>query len=491
MSARYRTWDRFTFVGLLLAAFAVGAVTERTGILSGISRYEPAGLGETFAPFWEAWNLVERHYVDRQAVQPRRMTQGAIQGMLTSLGDIGHTTFLTPEELRQLESNLEGHFEGVGARMTLRDRRPTVVETLPGSPARAAGLRPGDVLLEVEGKDVSHLPLDRIVQLVHGPAGTTVRLSVLRKGNAQPLQFSVARARVEIEDVTWHLLPGVLIAHLAVHEFGGQTDAQFRAALRQARDQGAKGLLLDLRGNPGGLRDQAVALTSEFLTGGNVFLEQDAAGKRTAVPVRPGGVATDLPVCVLIDDGTASAAEICAGALQDHGRGQLVGTRTFGTGTVLKPFALSDGSAVLLAVTEWLTPTGRQIWHQGISPDLEVTLPDGAAPLLPGEEVGLDAAALASSQDKQLVKAIEVLQRQIGGGGRSGTQSSRIPSPSTRALHHPRCLRIGPVSSESRVRCRPCSSKLPGASHASKAARKRGHSASMAAYQAVSRLRPL
>jgi carboxyl-terminal processing protease len=318
-----------------------------------------------------------------------------------------------------LETSLEGHFEGIGARMTLRDRRPTVVETLPGSPARAAGLRPGDVLLEVDGKDVSHLPLERIVELVHGAAGTTVRLGVLRKGNAQPLQLTITRARVEIDDVTWHLLPGVPIAHLAVHAFGGQADAQFRAALGQARGQGIKGLLLDLRGNPGGLREQAVDLTSEFLSGGNVFLEQDATGKRTAVPVRPGGVATDLPICVLIDEGTASAAEICAGALQDYGRGKLVGTQTFGTGTVLKPFPLSDGSAVLLAVTEWLTPDGRRIWHKGISPDFEVTLPDGAAPLLPGEEAGLDAKTLAASQDKQLLKALEVLQEQVRELGRA------------------------------------------------------------------------
>src|SRR5262249_14959780 len=151
----------------------------------------------------------------------------------------------------------------------------------------------------------------------------------------------------------------------------------------QTHAQGVQALLLDVRGNPGGLKDQAVAVTSEFLREGNVFLEQDAQGRQTAIPVHAGAHAADVPVAVVIDEGTASSAEIFAGALQDHGRGKLVGTRTFGTGTVLQPFGLSDGSAVLLAVTEWLTPKGRQIGHKGISPDVEVAVPEGTSILLP------------------------------------------------------------------------------------------------------------
>src|SRR5262249_53324406 len=150
-------------------------------------------------------------------------------------------------------------------------------------------------------------------------------------------------------------------------------------------------------GSPGGLKEQAVLVASEFLKGGNVLLERDAEGQQTPVAVKPGGVARDLPLVVLIDEGTASAAEILAGALQDHKRAKLVGTRTFGTGTVLEPFNLSDGSAVLLAVAEWLTPAGRQIWHKGISPDVEVALPAEATALLPEMEAGLNAAALARS----------------------------------------------------------------------------------------------
>jgi carboxyl-terminal processing protease len=174
-------------------------------------------------------------------------------------------------------------------------------------------------------------------------------------------------------------------------------------------------VILDLRGNPGGLKDQAIEVTSEFLKDGEVFIDQDAHGKQTAVPVTQDGMALDLPLCVLIDGGTASAAEICAGALQDYGRAKLVGERTFGTGTVLQRFPLSDGSEVLLATSQWLTPKGRQIWHKGITPDVEVALPEAASILLPEMEDGMDTAAFQRSEDAQLHKAIEILRKEIQG----------------------------------------------------------------------------
>lgn len=396
---------------LLAAAFAAGICVERSGRLFAPFYYTPPGLEKTFAPFWETWHLVEEHYVDRSAVQPHHMTQGAIAGLLQSLGDAGHTTYLTHDELEQMKQGLEGHFEGIGARLGIRKRQPIVVYTFPGSPARTAGLEPGDVLLEVNGKSVANLPIDRIAALVRGPAGEVVHLRAAREGVARPLEVDITRGKIDVPDVTWHMLPGVAIAHVAIENFGEKAHAQLLTALEEARAQGAQALLVDVRGNPGGLKDQAVAVTSEFLTEGDVFLEQDAQGRRKAVPVVSGTHhAADIPICVLIDEGTASSAEIFAGAIQDHGRGKLVGARTFGTGTVLQPFGLSDGSAVLLAVTEWLTPRGRQIWHKGISPDVEVALPEGVSMLLPETEGNLDAAGLAKSEDKQVLKALEVLK---------------------------------------------------------------------------------
>jgi carboxyl-terminal processing protease len=401
---------------LVVLAFLGGIFVERFGIMPGSRAYIPAHLGQTFDPFWEAWKLVEQHYVDRDAVQPKKMTHGAIEGMLSSLGDYGHTTFLTREELEQLKASLKGNLQGIGARMTVRKQQPTIMHTMPGSPARMADLRPGDVLLEVDGKSVSGLPLSRVAEKVRGVPGTTVALRVARdvKGKKEVLSFHIVRARVEVPAVIARVFQDVPIAHIAIHEFGEQADAQLKAAVEAARKGGAKALIVDLRGNQGGLKDQAVAVTSEFLKDGVVFIEENAEGRREAIAVEPGGVATDLPLVLLIDEGSASSSEIFAGAIQDHHRGKLVGTTTFGTGTVLQGFVLSDESVVMLAVAKWLTPDGRQIWHHGITPDVEMPLPPGAAILLPDDEADLTVARVSKSEDLQLRRALDIALQAIG-----------------------------------------------------------------------------
>jgi carboxyl-terminal processing protease len=396
---------------LLLGAFALGGVAERTGLLPG-SRGVPPDAAGTFEPFWQAWRLVRREYVDREAADPQTMMRGALRGLLASLGDVGHTTYLTPEEFREQQAGLEGKFEGIGAHVTVHNKRPTIMQVVPRSPAEEAGLKAGDVFLEVDGKPVLDLPVERIVERVRGPAGTKVSLLIAREGKPRPLPFEITRRRVDVPTVTWQRLQGAPVGHLAIRSFGNKTDEQLRAALKDLRKHGVKGLILDVRGNPGGLKEQAVAVASEFLKEGNVFLEQDARGRQTAVPVRAGGTATDLPLVLLIDEGTVSAAEILAGAVQDHKRGKLVGVRTFGTGTVLQPYRLSDGSAILLAVRQWLTPNGRKIWHQGITPDLEVALPAGTTGILPAGLGGeVTAAEVERSKDRQFRKALEVLPK--------------------------------------------------------------------------------
>jgi carboxyl-terminal processing protease len=415
MNPRAYPWSRsLLFFMLLSGTFAAGLLVERGGTLLVHYLNPPVVSDQTIAPFWETWRLADKHFVNREALDPKKMTRGAIEGLLMSLGDYGHTTYVSPEELKRMETRLnEGRMEGIGARMTLKKRLPTVIHTLPGSPAEKAGLKPGDVFLQVNGQSVTGLPLDRVVNQVIGPAGEPVRIRVARPGKSKPLDFEIIRAQVDVPDVTWSMLPGQPIAHVAIQNFGAKSHEQLKEALKQAQAKNAKGLIVDVRGNPGGIKDQAVAVTSEFLSGGTVFVERDAKGNETKVPVLHGASAPDIPLCLLVDEGSASSSEIFAGAIQDHKRGKLVGMRTFGTGTVLQPFQLSDGGAVLLAVAEWLTPNGRKIWHKGISPDIEISLPEEATILLPETEGDLDVKGLAQSDDKQLLKALDVLKEQL------------------------------------------------------------------------------
>jgi carboxyl-terminal processing protease len=402
-----------TSPALFLLVFAAGLLFGWSGVFPNPLSRQPAGVERTFTPFWEAWRDVEEHYVDRQAVNRRTMTEGAISGMLDSLGDTGHTRYLSPDDVKRMAKELQGEMVGIGVRIGERQGRTTVVAVLPDSPAQKGGVKPGDVLLKVDDKDLKDKSMAQIVELVQGEAGTEVKLMVGRAGEPEPVTLTLTRAAIHVPDVTLRMLEGRPVAHLAIQSFGQKVDEQLRAALAEARQKGARGLVIDVRLNPGGLKDQAVAVSSEFLKEGDVFIEQDADGRQTPQPVKSGGTATNIPLVVLIDEGTASASEIFAGAIQDHGRGKLVGSKTFGTGTVLEPFPLSDNSAVLLAVAEWLTPKGRRIWHQGIAPDVPVALPPGTAILLPDESGGMSRADLDRSGDKQLVKAVELLEEQL------------------------------------------------------------------------------
>ncbi len=212
--------------------------------------------------------------------------------------------------------------------------------------------------------------------------------------------------------VTWSAVPGQHIADIRVSEFGQSADQELRDAISQAKAAGDTKIILDLRNDPGGLFDQAVRVASEFLSSGNVLLEQDRSGRRREIPVRPGGVATTTPLVVLVNHGTASGAEIVAGALQDHRRAIVVGEQTFGTGTVLNEYPLSDGSAILLGVRQWLTPEGHVIWRNGITPNKIVAEPAGVTPIIPSELKSLSPDQLQRRGDAQLLEAVQLLASQ-------------------------------------------------------------------------------
>jgi carboxyl-terminal processing protease len=401
-------------VALLLAVGMLGGIVyDRQVLLTSVPAGEvPLSAAGNFRLMAEAWNLITRFYVDRPAVQPQAMTYGAISGMVDALGDTGHSHFLSPEMVQTVHALEEQDtFKGIGAEVQMREGHVVIVAPLDGSPAEKVGLRPGDIILKVGGKDLAGMPLIEVVGQIKGPAGTPVTLTVFRPDTKHTRDITIVRATIVVHSVTWTRLPGETVAHVRIAQFNQGVTADVKQTVRAIETAGLRGVILDLRTNPGGLLDEAVGTASVFLKGGTVLEAKDAEGHVQPIPVTPGAVAPDMPMVVLINGGTASAAEIVSGALQDNHRATLIGEKTFGTGTVLKEFQLTDGSALLLAIEEWLTPTGRTIWHQGITPDLEVSMPPDAMVLLPAVVRTMTAAQLMASGDKQLLRGLAWLTK--------------------------------------------------------------------------------
>jgi carboxyl-terminal processing protease len=373
----------------------------------------PPDAVSDFELILEAWNTIHQSYVDRSAIQAQTLTYGAIGGMVDALGDTGHSRFLSPEMVQEQHNFTTGQFEGIGAYVEMKEGHVVIVAPMDGSPAQQAGLHPGDVILKVDGENVAGLPIDQVVGRILGPAGTSLTLTILTPETGQTRDLTLKREHITLQNVIWQRLPGTQIAHLRIVAFSQGVTEDLKKVLSEIKQQGMTGIILDLRSNPGGLLSEAVGTASQFLEDGNVLLEQDAQGEITPVPVVEGGLVPNLPLVVLVDPGTASAAEIVSGALQDAGRAELAGETTFGTGTVLNEFTLSDGSALLLATEEWLTPEGRLIWHQGIAPDVQLALPQGTSPLLPEAEAGMTSEQVQSSGDVQLLRALELLSQSV------------------------------------------------------------------------------
>lgn len=411
MVARTGKREALALLLLFVLAFGAGFTAARSSLVVG-SLVGPPALAKTFSPFWETWDLVQEHFVLRQNIDSRRMTYGAIRGMVSALGDPGHTSFLTPAEAKEEKTGLAGHFEGIGAEISIKGGRPTIVAPLDDSPALKAGIRTGDIIVRVDGKDVSGVPLPALVRLIRGPQGTEVRLGILHPGESRITELTIRRATIRLTSVAWHLVASDL-AHVRIRRFSSDTGNEMAAAIRAALAGGARGFILDVRNDPGGLLQQAVAVTSQFLESGNVVLVEDARGARKPIPVEPGGLALGVPLVVLVNQGTASAAEIFAGAIQDAGRGPIIGAQSFGTGTVLTPYSLSDGSLLLLGTALWRTPAGHLIRERGIRPDIPVDLPPEGRLLTPAEEAAA-GPALDINVDPQLARAVQVLRARAG-----------------------------------------------------------------------------
>jgi carboxyl-terminal processing protease len=404
---------------LLIAAFAatfgVGLGVGRTDLVPGgaAAAASPApsfSPGNELALVEEAWDKIHTNYVAADELNDRDLAYAAIDGMTQAVGDTGHTEFMTPEERAARRSALQGSYVGIGAEVdTAPDGLPMIVGVFRGSPAEKGGLHAGDIVLTVDGKQTKGETLETTIGWVRGEAGTTVVLTVKAGADGPVRTVSLVRDDVHIEPVSWAMVPGTKTAILRLEQFSTGAADRLHKALQQITKAGAERLVFDLRGNPGGFVNEAVDVASEFVGSGNAYIERNAKGEEKATAVKPGGLATTIPLVVLVDNGTASAAEIVSGAIQDAGRAELVGTKTFGTGTVLGEFPLADGSALRIGTVEWLTPKGRVIWHEGISPDVVVDRPAESSPILPDDVKSMTAAQAAKIADPQLAKALSLV----------------------------------------------------------------------------------
>ncbi len=369
------------------------------GLLIGQAWREPltatttaAGVPTPVAIFNQAWTLLHEHYVDPAALDKKRLLAGALRGLADAVGDNGHTRYLTAEELAQHSEQLAGEYAGVGIEIEERNGRIVVRDVFEGSPAQRAGIEAGDVLIAVDGRPVQQLGLAGVVEQVRGQEGTPVTLTLERPSQRVTIEVTLVRAKIRAPSVRWALLPEQ-VGFLRISSFASGVTDEARKALEQLEGAGVRAIILDLRGNPGGLVDGAVNVSGLYLPPDTVvFRSRDRNNKETIYRTKPDSQPTPLPLIVLVDRDSASAAEIVAGALQDYGRARIVGERTFGTGTVLIEFRLQDGSALLIGTQIWVTPNGRVIWRNGIEPDVPVALGPNEVPLVPrnGEQVMLE-----------------------------------------------------------------------------------------------------
>lgn len=410
--------SRFLLVGcvsilLLLGAFSGGLIVG--WLLPGnnpVSNVLPApeqapAAGQTspgasssipdtlFAPFWEAWDIVHEQYVD-QPVDDTALMRGAIRGMMEALGD-QHSSYMDPDEFQQANIPMDGEYEGIGAYVDTTGEYLTITSPMPGSPAEEAGLKSGDTIIKVDGEDMTGVDGNLVLRRILGPAGTKVILTVVREGVDQPFDVTITRAKITLKSVEYKMLEDN-IAYIQMTSFGEDTTGDLKAALKDLMAKKPKGLILDLRNNGGGYLKTAIEVVSQFVPKGVVMYEEYGDGTKDTYNAMSGGMATEIPLVVLVNEGTASASEITAGAIQDYERGTLVGVTTYGKGSVQNWIELKNKQgAVRVTIARWLTPKERQIHQVGLSPDVEVKLSD--------EDI-------EAKRDPQLDKAIEILHQE-------------------------------------------------------------------------------
>ena len=350
-----------------------------------------------FALFWKVWGLLKDKYVDGGKLDANELFYGAIDGMLAATGD-PYTTFFDPKEQKEFQEEISGVFEGIGAEMGIKDKVLTIIAPLEGMPAEKAGLMAGDKILKIDDQSTTLLSLEEAVSKIRGTKGTEVTLTLFRDGDEESHDITVKRDTILVKSVRFEMKEDT-IAFIRVSRFGDDTERDWKTAVRQALDQKATGLIIDMRNNPGGFLETSIEMASLMLPKGNVVvMEEDGSGKRKEMKARGGDVLSQIPTVVLINEGSASASEILAGALRDNRDNvTIVGKKSFGKGSVQELISVSKDTSVKITVARWLTPAGNQINTVGITPDIEVDI---------------TRDDLDNKRDPQLDKALEILKGQ-------------------------------------------------------------------------------
>ncbi len=375
----------------------------------GLSRYmfPPVGAPDAGAPadwkpsmsvYWEAWNYVHQDFY-RPSIDDNALVNGTVAGMVDSLGD-PHTAFVDAKTAAISQSDLSGSFEGIGATVEMREGRLTVVAPIKDSPADKAGLRADDVILEVNGTVIQNMDVTTAVSLIRGPKGSTVTLKVQR-AKEPAFTVSIVRDTITTSFVESHMIQGTSIAYIRLNDFGATASDDLIKAIKDMMAQKPTAMIFDLRQDPGGYLNAAIDVASQFLKPGQtVLIEREKDGTRHDFQTKPGGLATTIPMVVLVDKGSASASEIVTGAIKDYKRATIVGTNTYGKGSVQNVHTLSDGSELRVTIAHFFSPLDHEINDVGIKPDVEVQITDDD---------------IANKRDPQLDKAIEILKSQTGG----------------------------------------------------------------------------
>jgi carboxyl-terminal processing protease len=384
-------WVGALAVGVLLAAGLAACAEGASPSPANAERWELLN---------EAKDILQRSYVEPERLDDTELERGAIRGMLQALDD-PYTSYLDPHGYEQELEALEGKFEGIGAYVAMREGHLVILSPIPDTPAERAGLRPGDYIVEVDGEPTADLSLNEAVQRIRGPRGTEVELLILHEGDKEPVLVTITRDEIPLVSVEQHMEGEQ--GYIQVFHFTQRTPGEFKEALSAVIDEGARGLVLDLRNNPGGLVSAVVDVADELLDAGIVLIEVDNQGQRREWRSRGGGLATELPVVVLVNRFSASGSEVLSGALQDRDRATIMGEVTFGKGSVNTIHVLRDGSALYLTSARWLTPLGRPIEGEGLTPDVLIESPE--------EEAGEEGEGQEEARDEVLEKALEYLRQ--------------------------------------------------------------------------------